>query len=68
MRYTKELGAFSHTFHADHLISDSSSAIAIVFNGEIYNFLEIREELLALGYTFSTQSDTEVILASYLQR
>jgi len=37
----------------------------IVFNGEIYNFLELREELVKLGVNFSTQSDTEVILRSY---
>lgn len=39
----------------------------IVFNGEIYNFSEIRDELLELGWTFSTQSDTEVILLGYIQ-
>jgi len=37
----------------------------IVFNGEIFNFIEIREELLNKGYQFKTDSDTEVILASY---
>ncbi|GAA4400235.1 hypothetical protein GCM10023187_13200 [Nibrella viscosa] len=37
----------------------------IVFNGEIYNYLEIREELAAAGYAFQSQSDTEVILAAY---
>lgn len=37
----------------------------ITFNGEIYNFSEIREELIGLGYKFVTNSDTEVILASY---
>ncbi|HET6244034.1 MAG: asparagine synthase (glutamine-hydrolyzing) [Bacteroidetes bacterium] len=37
----------------------------ISFNGEIYNYLEIKEELLSLGYKFSTHSDTEVILAAY---
>ncbi|AJC74261.1 asparagine synthase [Pseudothermotoga hypogea DSM 11164 = NBRC 106472] len=37
----------------------------IVYNGEIYNYIEIRDELIAAGYRFSTQSDTEVILASY---
>jgi asparagine synthase (glutamine-hydrolysing) len=41
--------------------------LQIVFNGEIYNFAEIRSELQLLGHTFRTQSDTEVILASYRQ-
>jgi asparagine synthase (glutamine-hydrolysing) len=37
----------------------------IVFNGEIYNFRELRRELEAAGAEFKTQSDTEVILAAY---
>ena len=37
----------------------------IVFNGEIYNFLELRRELEAQGVIFSSQSDTEVILAAW---
>jgi asparagine synthase (glutamine-hydrolysing) len=37
----------------------------IVFNGEIYNYIEIKKELISAGYTFKTSSDTEVILAAY---
>lgn len=37
----------------------------IIFNGEIYNYVELREELLAKGYKFTTHSDTEVIIALY---
>ena len=43
----------------------ASGDLVIVFNGEIYNFIDLRDQLLAHGYTFNTQSDTEVILAAY---
>ena len=44
---------------------DSDSGCAITFNGEIYNFREIRRDLEALGETFRSNSDTEVILKAY---
>ena len=39
----------------------------IVFNGEIYNYIELRHQLKNSGYTFRTESDTEVLLTSYIQ-
>ena len=44
---------------------DKSRRIWLVYNGEIYNFREIRQELKALGYHFSSTSDTEVIIHAY---
>jgi asparagine synthetase B (glutamine-hydrolysing) len=39
----------------------------ITYNGEIYNYLELREELRGLGHSFATATDTEVILAAWQQ-
>ena len=41
--------------------------VCVVFNGEIYNFKELRQELTTLGHTFSTKSDTEVIVHGWEQ-
>jgi asparagine synthase (glutamine-hydrolysing) len=46
-------------------ISNETGEISIIFNGEIYNYRELREELEAEGHKFKTRSDTEVILHLY---
>jgi len=46
-------------------MSDVTGNIIIIFNGEIYNFIEIRNELKENGVLFSTSSDTEVIIEAY---
>jgi asparagine synthase (glutamine-hydrolysing) len=43
----------------------TEDGVGIVFNGEIYNYLTLRDELISSGYEFSTKSDTEVILNLY---
>ena len=44
---------------------DEANKLVIVFNGEIYNYKELRSKLISKGYQFETSSDTEVILKSY---
>jgi asparagine synthase (glutamine-hydrolysing) len=46
---------------------DGIREFAIVYNGELYNTQEIRDELLAKGYTFEGHSDTEVLISSYIE-
>ncbi len=46
-------------------MSTDDGQLWIVFNGEIYNYLELRRELVSLGYSFHTHTDTEVILYAY---
>ena len=46
-------------------MSMESDNLTIVFNGEIYNYKEIREDLIKKGYEFKTQTDTEVLLKAF---
>ena len=48
-------------------IHNESRTVTVVFNGEIYNYRELRVELEALGHRFSTSSDTETIVHAYEQ-
>lgn len=48
-------------------MSDERQSVWVIFNGEIYNFPELRRELEQLGYVFRTRSDTEVIIHGYRQ-
>ena len=49
----------------DQPMFSDDGKIVLVFNGEIYNYIELREELIKLGYHFKTTSDTEVIIIAY---
>lgn len=48
-------------------MTDESGRYTIIQNGESYNYIELREELETLGYTFHTQTDTEVVLNGYIE-
>jgi asparagine synthase (glutamine-hydrolysing) len=48
-------------------MASSNGTCWLVFNGEIYNYLELRRELVSLGHVFKSGTDTEVILAAYTQ-
>lgn len=47
-------------------MSDKTERYWIVFNGEIFNYIELRSELEAIGWRFKTKTDTEVLLSAYL--
>lgn len=52
---------------ANQPMSDPSGRYWIVYNGEVYNFLELRKKLKQLGWKFKTNSDTEVVLYSFIE-
>ena len=52
---------------ADQPMQDITKRYTLIFNGEIYNFLELRSELLKKGHNFQTNSDSEVLLYAYIQ-
>ena len=53
--------------HAKQPMVSNCGKYTLVFNGEIYNYKEIRQELLDKGYKFNTESDSEVLLNSYIE-
>lgn len=50
---------------ADQPLYNKDRSLVLVFNGEIYNFKTLREELIQLGYTFQSHTDSEVVLVGY---
>lgn len=48
-------------------LSNEDETVWVTFNGEIYNYLELREQLISFGHHFKTRSDTEVIVHAYEQ-
>ncbi len=52
--------------HAQQPMKDNSSRYILIFNGEIYNYLELRQHLVSKGMKFKTHSDTEVLLNMYI--
>ncbi|UCI07390.1 asparagine synthase (glutamine-hydrolyzing) [Mesorhizobium sp. B1-1-8] len=52
--------------HGQQPLTNDDGSTWIVFNGEIFNYLELRDRLISLGHRFRTHSDTEVVLHAYL--
>lgn len=61
----RRLSIIDLTRAGDQPMSAHNDNHVIVFNGEIYNFQQLREDLIKEGYSFKTKTDTEVILALY---
>jgi asparagine synthase (glutamine-hydrolysing) len=51
----------------DQPLVDDASGVVLVYNGEVYNYLELRQQLQGLGHRFAGSSDSEVLLRCYLQ-
>ena len=61
----RRLSIIDLSAHSDQPMVDKALGLSLVFNGTIYNYRELRRELVALGYRFFSEGDTEVILKAY---
>jgi asparagine synthase (glutamine-hydrolysing) len=61
------LSIIDKTDRANQPFSDPSERYTLIFNGEIFNYKELREELIKEGFVFTTDSDTEVLLFLYIK-
>lgn len=62
----RRLSILDLTEYAHQPLCNEDGNYWMVFNGEIYNYQTIKEELIALGYQFTSNSDTEVVLKAYI--
>lgn len=62
----RRLSVIDTSAEANQPMIDESGRFRIIFNGEIYNYREIRKELVSNGITFRTESDTEVLLQAFI--
>ena len=62
----RRLSILDLTLDGHQPMLSSDGRYAIVYNGEVYNYLEIREALKEKGHSFKSGTDTEVILAAYI--
>lgn len=63
----RRLSVLDLSSHGAQPMTGENGRDVIVFNGEIYNYVELREQLQSFGHKFKTGTDTEVILAAYAQ-
>lgn len=63
----RRLSILDVTYAGHQPMSDLSKNIWIVYNGEVYNFADLKTELQKLGHSFKTHTDTEVILYAYIE-
>ena len=61
----RRLAVIDLSSHADQPMLDENLQLALVFNGTIYNYRELRAELVEMGYDFFSTGDTEIILKAY---
>ena len=63
----KRLTIIDLSSEADQPMESQDTSLSIVYNGEIYNYRQVRIDLESLGHSFRTNSDTEVVLEAYIE-